>query len=78
MRRLETTMEFPDEDYKFLKREAAKRHVTVDELMKEILREYAPNGFRFDLPRRMSEDEFKDHLNGLVLAVLKKARMAIQ
>ena len=73
---LESVTGIPPEDYRWLKHEAEKRRITVAELINQLMEQYWPNGFH--VPRPMKKEELEAHFGGLVLQLVRRARMDIQ
>lgn len=73
---LETFPNFSEEDFAWLQHEAAKRNVQIKDIINDLMQVYMPHGFTTD--RTMSEEEFADHLSGLVRDMVRKARCQIQ
>lgn len=73
---LEMYPDFPPEDWNWLNREAARRKILIMDVINDLMDVHMPNGFTID--RCMSQEEFTKHFEGLVLAMVHKARCQIQ
>lgn len=72
MTQITVTTLFEPEDWAWLWREATRREVRVMDIINEIM---PPD---IEIKERMSEEELAAHMERLMLAAVRKARMGVQ
>ena len=66
--------DFPEEDFRWLNREAARRHIEIKDIINELMEVYYPRGVV--ITRVMNQREFTDHFAAIVRDMVYKAHLA--